>query len=248
MRRVIALLLPLMALTAITSYANYDRVQRRASRFAEAESKKMICEPDSYEMLDIRVDSAFVSYHNDYIILAEAARIVELERGGLVLSSSLQRRIDKHKAVIKARMSELTEGEFFGWEIRSRYRSSGHDGRAEISEIIIITDRSFDKNLYTAELCGDSWNSYCDLVKCVDRVIAEIEFKAALTKAYHNVSDAASVAFDKLSEGAEAAAKVVKKEGKVVLDGVKTKGAEVAEDISEGVGRIVERMSTEVDK
>ena len=247
MKRVVALLLPLLLFSTVTAYAGGDRVQRRASRFAEQELRRNMYVSESYSESDMVVDSAFVSYYNDPVILAEAARILELEGGGRARSSSLQERVNKHKTAINNRMSELNVGEFFGWEIRNYGASKSSDRESEAKGVIIIADKSFDNCIYMADL-GNNWNSYTNLVRCVDDVVAEIEFKAALKKTCQDVSVAAGEAFDKLCIGAEKAAKVVKKEGKVVLEGVKVKGAEVAEDFSAGVERLVERVATEMNK
>lgn len=245
MKRIIGLLLPLLVFVSCAAYAGNDRLQRRASRFAQTESKRVICNPDSYEEMDIQVDSAFVSCFNDPVILAEAAKIVELQRGGRPLSSSLQSRVERHKEAIKARISTLNEGEFFGWEIRNRFRSKNNIGHMDISEHIIIADKSFDNTLFIADFCGEDVGSYCDLVECIDGIVAQMEFKAAVNKVYHDVSQAAADAFDKISVGAEAAAKVVKKEGKVIYKEVKERGSEIVKDISSGVEDFVERVSEE---
>lgn len=243
MRRFVALLLLLIVGATSVAYAGGNRLQRRASRFAEVESKKLLNEPESYEELDIKVDSAFVSYYNDPVILAEATHIAELERGSIILSPSLQKMVSKHKAAIKIRMAELKTGEFFGWEIRNRFRFNGENGRVDISEFVIFTDKSFKTNYYIAEVYGSDWDGYYDAVKCIESIVAEEELKSAIGQAYNKFSDAASVAFDKLCEGAEKAAEVVKKEGKVIIDEVKERGSEVAKDFSAGVNNLVESVS-----
>lgn len=226
MKRIFAILLPIVALSSCIS-GEFFKLQ--GGHFAEIEAKKLLYIPESYEAIETTVDSALLSAYNDPTILANASEIVDLNNRTLFLDKQSRQKIEKYTENIKSRLAELNEGEFFGWEIRHRFRAKDNDGRADILDMLFISDKGFNENLFTASLDVEEQGDYSEIIDCIDRVIADVDFENELEEFTNDLNEAINevinevkeIDFNEIAEEVEEATKEVKQEVKKAVEEVK---------------------------
>ena len=254
MKRILAILLPIVALSSCIS-GEFFKLQ--GGHFAEIEAKKLLYIPESYEAIETTVDSALLSAYNDPTILANASEIVDLNNRTLFLDKQSRQKIEKYKENIKSRLAELNKGEFFGWEIRHRFRAKDNDGRADILDMLFISDKGFNENLFTASLDVEEQGDYSEIIDCIDRVIADVDFENELEE-FTNVKE---IDFNEIAEEVEEATKEVKQEVKKAVEEVKKMdkdaikesvqcatdtGKELAETAISEATKIIEEATNEI--
>lgn len=223
MKRILAILLPIVALSSCIS-GEFFKLQ--GGHFAEIEAKKLLYIPESYEAIETTVDSALLSAYNDPTILANASEIVDLNNRTLFLDKQSRQKIEKYKENINSRLAELNEGEFFGWEIRHRFRAKDNDGRADILDMLFISDKGFNENLFTASLDVEEQGDYSEIVDCIDRIIDERDFKSSIEEFASDLNEAINEVINEVKEidfeeVVEEASKEVKKEAVKAVEEVK---------------------------
>lgn len=263
MKRILAILLPIVALSSCIS-GEFFKLQ--GGHFAEIEAKKLLYIPESYEAIETTVDSALLSAYNDPTILANASEIVDLNNRTLFLDKQSRQKIEKYKENIKSRLAELNEGEFFGWEIRHRFRAKDNDGRADILDMLFISDKGFNENLFTASLDIDDQGDYSEIVDCIDRIIDERDFKSSIEEFASDLNEAINEAINEVKEidfeeVVEEASKEVKKEAVKAVEEVKKidkaiiehsvqsatdTGKEFAETAISEATKIIEKTTNEI--
>lgn len=122
-------------------------LQERAERLAESVVKQSLYIPDSYEAVETRVDSAFVSVYNDARILEAAGRIIEIEddnKYDLWLDTKrrdkIEKKVEELAGIIRTRAGELPEKEFCGWNIYHRCRAKNNAGNVGFVEELLVAD------------------------------------------------------------------------------------------------------------
>ena len=263
MKRILAILLPIVALSSCIS-GEFFKLQ--GGHFAEIEAKKLLYIPESYEAIETTVDSALLSAYNDPTILANASEIVDLNNRTLFLDKQSRQKIEKYKENIKSRLAELNEGEFFGWEIRHRFRAKDNDGRADILDMLFISDKGFNENLFTASLDIDEQGDYSEIVDCIDRIIDEHDFKSSIEEFASDLNEAINEVINEVKEidfeeVIEEASKEVKKEAVKAVEEVKKidkaiiehsvqsatdTGKEFAETAISEAPKIIEKATNEI--
>ena len=197
MKRILAIII---AIITLSSCISGEFIKLQGNHFAEVEAKKLLYVPDSYEAIETIVDSAILSAYNDPTILANASEIVEINNNTLFHNKQSREKIAKYTDNIKSRLAELKEGEFIGWEIRHRFRAKDNDGRADILDMLFISDKGFTKNLFTASLNREELGSYSEIVDCIDRIIDESKFESSVEEVINDLNDAVNEIINEAKE------------------------------------------------
>lgn len=148
-------------------------LQERAEAFAEKHTKNMLYVPDSYEPIETRIDSAYLSVYNDVEIFSAAHEILKDNYESLFSMRRSEKDCDKLQScvdTIKARANNINE-EFCGWQIYHRCRVKNRIGTPDFVTLLFYTDKNLSDIVICYDLTDDQDYNYESYKEVIDGVI-----------------------------------------------------------------------------
>lgn len=148
-------------------------LQERAEAFAEKHTKNMLYVPDSYEPIETRIDSAYLSVYNDVEIFSAAHEILKDNYENLFSMRRSEKDCENLQScvdTIKARANNINE-EFCGWQIYHRCRVKNRIGTPDFVTLLFYTDKNLSDIVICYDLTDDQDYNYESYKEVIDGVI-----------------------------------------------------------------------------
>jgi hypothetical protein len=149
-------------------------LQKRAEAFAEKHTKNMLYVPDSYEPIETRIDSAYLSVYNDVEIFSAAHEILKDNYENLFSMRRSEKECENLQScvnTIKSRADEISE-EFCGWQIYHRCRVKNRIGTPDFVTLLFYTDKDLSDVVICYDLADDQDYNYDSYKEVIDGVIS----------------------------------------------------------------------------
>jgi hypothetical protein len=149
-------------------------LQKRAEAFAEKHTKNMLYVPDSYEPIETRIDSAYLSVYNDVEIFSAAHEILKDNYENLFSMRRSEKECENLQScvnTIKSRADEISE-EFCGWQIYHRCRVKNRMGTPDFVTLLFYTDKNLSDIVICYDLTDDQDYNYDSYKEVIDGVIS----------------------------------------------------------------------------
>lgn len=148
-------------------------LQERAEAFAEKHTKNMLYVPDSYEPIETRIDSAYLSVYNDVKIFSAANEILKDSYKNMYSWLRTEKECENLQScvnTIKSRADEINE-EFCGWQIYHRCRVKNRMGTPDFVTLLFYTDKDLSDIVICYDLTDDQDYNYESYKEIIDGVI-----------------------------------------------------------------------------
>ncbi len=148
-------------------------LQERAEAFAEKHTKNMLYVPDSYEPIETRIDSAYLSVYNDVEIISAAHEILKDNYENLFSMRRSEKECENLQScvnTIKSRADDISE-EFCGWQIYHRCRVKNRIGTPDFVTLLFYTDKDLSDVVICYDLADDQDYNYDSYKEVIDGVI-----------------------------------------------------------------------------
>ena len=149
-------------------------LQERAEAFAEKHTKNMLYVPDSYEPIETRIDSAYLSVYNDVKIFSAANEILKDSYENMYSWCRSEKECENLQScvnTIKSRADEISE-EFCGWQIYHRCRVKNRIGTPDFVTLLFYTDKDLSDVVICYDLADDQDYNYESYKEVIDGVIS----------------------------------------------------------------------------